>query len=419
MNSNDTSRNDAITQQEPKTEKSARLRYLDWLQVLAILGVFLFHAVHPFDDLADWHIKNVEKSVLATFFVGFFVLWGMPFFFLMAGATSWFSLRRRTAGRYVHERVTRLLFPFIIGAIVLTPIQAYYELTHKGWWQGGSIIEFILSSEARTYFYTEYHPLTFGPEIFGAVGYHLWFVAFLFAFSLIALPVFTWLNGDSGKRFVASLAQLPKWRGGLLVFVIPLILIRFILQPFFPEYSGWSDFFFLLVFFISGYILIADERFMRAIRRDWLLYLILGIACTLFFFSVAAGVPVYDWLGSPGTPMFYVSQTLWGINSWCWTMFIFYVGMRFLDYTNKRLQYSREASYPFFFFHQPVIIFIAFYAVQWEAHLLIKLLVVVIGSFAVSLGLYELFVRRINPVRTLFGMKPRRRKEEDTKTALA
>ena len=100
-------------------------------------------------------------------------------------------------------------------------------------------------------------------------------------------------------------------------------------------------------------------------------------------------------------------------------MFFFYIGMRFLNFANKWLKYSREASYPFFFFHQPVIIFIAFYAVQWEVNLLIKLLVVVIGSFAVSLGLYELFVRRINPVRTLFGMKPRRRKEEDTKTALA
>jgi peptidoglycan/LPS O-acetylase OafA/YrhL len=81
--------------------------------------------------------------------------------------------------------------------------------------------------------------------------------------------------------------------------------------------------------------------------------------------------------------------------------------MRFLDTTNKWLQYSREASYPFFFVHQPVIIFIAFYAVQWDTGILVKFLVVVIGSFTITLGLYELLVRRINPVRTLFGMKPR------------
>jgi hypothetical protein len=54
-----------------------------------------------------------------------------------------------------------------------------------------------------------------------------------------------------------------------------------------------------------------------------------------------------------------------------------------------------------------VIIFIAYYAVQWEVNLLIKLLVVVIGSFALSLSLYELLVRRNNPVRAMFGMKPR------------
>jgi hypothetical protein len=293
----------------------------------------------------------------------------------------------------------------------LTPIQAYYELTHKGWWKGGSIVEFILSSEARTYFYTEYNPITFGPEIFSAVGYHLWFVGFLFAFALIALPVFLWLNQDSGKRFVAWLARLAKWRGGLLVFVIPMVLLRIALTRGFPGEHDLPDFVYNLLFFVAGYILIADERFMRAIRRDWLLYLLLGIPGTLFFFSSAFDVPVYDWIGSPGTPEFYVTWIVYGINSWSWTMFIFYIGMRFLDTTNKWLQYGREASYPFFFVHQPVIIFIAFYAVQWEVDLLIKFLVVVVGSFAVSLGIYELLVRRINPVRALFGMKPRRRKD--------
>jgi hypothetical protein len=119
----------------------------------------------------------------------------MPFFFLMTGATSWFSLRRRTAGRYVRERVQRLLIPLIVGVIVLTPFQAYFEARHKGWWEGDSFIEFIFSAKALNYYYTEYNNLTFGPEIFSTVGYHLWFVALLFTFSIIALPIFAWLNG--------------------------------------------------------------------------------------------------------------------------------------------------------------------------------------------------------------------------------
>jgi glucan biosynthesis protein C len=397
-----------VTQQEASTEKSGRSHYLDWLLVLAILGVVLFHAIHPFDELGDWIIKNAERSAPVTFYGGFFTLWGMPFFFLMAGATTWFSLRNRTVGQYIRARVTRLLIPFIVGSIVLTPIQVYYELIHKGWWKGGSIIDFVLSSEARNYFFTDFHPLTFGFEFFNRVGYHLWFVAFLFIFAMIALPAFLWLKKDSGTQFVASLARLAKWRGGLLVFVIPMVLARFLLQRDMPSDDyGLADFVYYLLFFISGYILIANERFLQAIRRDWWFYLILGIPCTLFFFSIAADVPVWEWMGSPGRPGFYLSWTLHGINGWCWIMVMFRVGMRFLDFTNKWLQYLREASYPVFIVHQPVIVFIAFYAVQWEVDITITLLVVMIGSFTVSFGLYELLVRRINPVRAVFGMKSR------------
>jgi peptidoglycan/LPS O-acetylase OafA/YrhL len=397
----------AVGEQQASTEKTARLHYLDWLQVLAILGVFLFHAVHPFDDLFPWHIKNAEPSLLANFFIGFFGSWGMPFFFFMAGATSWFSLRRRTAGRYVRERITRLLIPYLVGAFFLTPIQAYFELTHKGWWQADSFPSFLFSPEARSFFFTTVHPLEIGPTIFGRLGYHLWFVGFLFAFSLIGLPVFLWLKREPGQQLLASLARLADRRGSLLLFVIPPVAARLALQPFFPGEHDWADFTFMLLFFLSGYVLISDERFTRAVRRDWQLHLILGIAATLFFFSSVVDVPVMEWVSSPGTLEFYLSWTVVGINSWCWTMFIFYIGMRYLDRSHPQLQYARTASYPFFMIHQPVIIFIAFFAVQWEVSILVKLLVVVIGALVMALAVYELLVRRIKPVRALFGMRQR------------
>lgn len=395
-------------QSQAARQKTRRLHFLDWLQVLAVMGVFIFHAVEPFDNLVEWNIKNVERSLLANLYSFFFTPWGMAFFFAMAGTTSWFSLRRRSPGRYIRERVFQLVIPFILGSLILTPIQAYYQLIHLGWWQGGSFVEFLFNTEARTYFYTNTHRLTASPEVFSHLGYHLWFLAFLFFFSLLALPVFMWLKSDSGRRLVAWLAGLTKWRGGLLMFTIPLIMVRFILQPYFQAYTGWSDFFFLLVFFISGFILIADEQFMVAVRRDWLLYLVLGFACAFFFFSGVAGVPVLTWMGASGTPGFYVAWMVFSINAWCWTMIMFYIGMRFLDFTNQWLQYGREASFAFFWAHHAVIYVIAFYVVLWEVNLTIKMLFVLIGSFVCTLGLYELLVRRINPVRSLFGMKPRR-----------
>jgi peptidoglycan/LPS O-acetylase OafA/YrhL len=70
---------------------SVRLHYLDWLRALAILDVFLYHAVHPF-DITDWTIKNAELSEAVTVFLGLLFPWGMPFFFLIAGGFTWLSM---------------------------------------------------------------------------------------------------------------------------------------------------------------------------------------------------------------------------------------------------------------------------------------------------------------------------------------
>jgi hypothetical protein len=43
--------------------------------------------------------------------------------------------------------------------------------------------------------------------------------------------------------------------------------------------------------------------------------------------------------------------------------------------------------------------------VQWQASLVVKLLFVVIGSFCVTLGIYECLIHRVAPLSHLFGMK--------------
>jgi peptidoglycan/LPS O-acetylase OafA/YrhL len=63
---------------------------------------------------------------------------------------------------------------------------------------------------------------------------------------------------------------------------------------------------------------------------------------------------------------------------------------------------------PFYLFHQPVIIVIAYYVVQWDTGITVKLLAVVLGSLLVSLGLVELLVKRINVLRSVFGIKARK-----------
>ena len=386
------------------TPAAARLHYLDWLRVLAILMVFLFHAVHPF-DFRDWQVKNVDQSEILTIILILLTLWGMPFFFLVAGAGSWFALQRRTARQYVSERFYRLFLPFIAGAILFSPLEYYCENMNKI--QRGVLTSFqgFLSG------FSAFDPLSlrfpgFSPRWFGVAGYHLWFLGFLFSFALIALPFFLWLKRESGKTSLSWMATVCEHRGGILLFTIPAAMVKCLLVPLFPQEHDWADFVFLLLFFALGFTLFADERFTRIIRRDWLLLLTAGTVIVLGLVAMyLMGLPVITWGETPGIAEFYVLQFLTSAIAICYTLTLLFVGMRFLDYSNRWLRYGQEAALPFFVIHQPVIIVIAFFVVQWDAGILIKLPVVVLSSFAVSVGLYEVIVRRIRPLRLVFGMK--------------
>ncbi len=391
---------DIASSHDRPEQKSVRLHYLDWLRVLAILGVFLFHAVHPFDATA-WHIKNAEQSLVVTLvFVIFLYPWGMPMFFLLSGAGSWFALRLRTWQQYANERVMRLFVPFLVGSLLFSLFQAFLEWSHKTQTGifAGPFSEFVINHGIG------YQP-GFGPRIFAWLGYHLWFLGFLFAYALIALPIFLWLKRNGGQRFVGWLARICERRGGLLLFILPLILVQILLRPFFLAEHDWADFAFTLIFFIAGYILYTDQRFLQAVRRDRFVHLAIGIASTLFFFAIGAAGVAMDWAVAIGTPEFFLLWIVFSVNSWCWTLFVLNVGMRSLDFTNKWLQYGQQMIMPFFLVHQPVIITIAFFVVQTDLSLTVKLLMVVSSSFIVSLGLYELVIKRIPVTRSLFGMK--------------
>jgi glucan biosynthesis protein C len=382
-------------QTDRASRETVRLHYLDWLRVLAILGVFLYHAVHPFDQ-SDWTIKNAELSMTVTVFLGLLFPWGMPFFFLISGAGSWFALRRRTAGQFATERFQRLLIPYFVGCILLSPIMLYFQWRHldlRGVWHG-PFWQYVLL-----------HRGGFSPRWFGEVGYHLWFLGFLFCFSLLGLPLFLWLKGKSGQAVLTRLAGLCSRRGGILLFIIPLLLVRLGLKPFFPQEQDWADFFYLMSFFVLGFVLYAHEGFTRVIRRDWAILLIMVIVSTAAWAWLALADESLDLWTSPRTLQDFVLWTMITINGWCWTTFVLYIGMRHLDFGNKWLRYGQEAVLPFFLLHQPVIVAIAFYVVQWDAGIPVKLLTVVLGSFVASLAIYELAIRRIGPVRILFGMK--------------
>ena len=397
--------------------KSGRLYYLDWLRVILIFGVFLFHSLHPFDELLYWHIKNPERSGVVTGILLAIGPWGIPLFFLVAGAGSRFALRRRSNRQYIRERVNRLLIPFIVGTILLAPFQRYLEALHYEDFQG-SFLSFIPEWLDRST-----TGIRFSPGEFGDWGLHLWFLAFLFAFSLLGLPVFNWSKKDTGVSFISWMSNLVERRGGILLFILPLALARILVFPIDPNPNahGWLDFVYFFLFFILGYIIYSDDRFQDAVRRDrWLLFAVgvLGLA-SYFGLTAVKGDIVFEWAQSFVWPWSIILIFSFTFMSWGWALDGLYLAMKYLNFTNKWLEYGNDTIMPFYLLHQPVIIVITYFVVQWEANLWVKLLVVIIGSLSVTLILIRLLIWPFNPIRTLFGMKPRRRREDETKTSLA
>ena len=387
------------TQTGSTTQKSVRLHYLDWLRVIATLGVFLFHAINVFSP-AKFEINNAERSDVIMMVQAFFFPWGMPLFFLVAGAGSWFALKRRTASQFTRERTLRLLVPLFTGTLLLGPVQLYLSWSHRSQTGvfTGSFPEFLADRLPQI-----------GPKLFGAFGYHMWFLGFLFAFSLLALPLFTWLKGEAGRSFVSRLAGMCERRGAILLFILPLAVVRLGLHPFFPEQQNWADFFSHGAYFVLGYLLFADERFTRAIWRDWRILLGVGIAAILAAMAIGVSMESFDIEKAPGT---FWEFLMWGLVAacgWCWTAFMLFIGMRYLDRDNKALRYGLSANLPFFVIHQPAILAVAYFVVQWEATIATKLLVTILGAFVVSIGLTEWVIKRVGILRVLFGMKGRPR----------
>jgi surface polysaccharide O-acyltransferase-like enzyme len=246
---------------------------------------------------------------------------------------------------------------------------------------------------------------TFSPKIFESLGSHLWFLGYLFTFSLLTLPLFLWLKSESGRRAIGWLGKLGEKRGGLLVFIVPIAAVRMNLQPFFSGYTGWADFGYMPIFFVCGYLMCADERLVGAVRRDWRLVLTVGLLSTVtMLVGLAAGGA--RWVKDPSTVGFYLGWGLVGVNGWCWTLMALRLGMRFLDVRNRWLDRAQELIMPFYVFHQPPVVILAFFAVLWPVGLVVKLAVILLGSLMVTLGLCEGVVRRVKPARALFGMKP-------------
>ena len=103
---------------------------IDWLRVLGMLTIFLFHNARFFNE-EDWHVKNFELDFGMTVFVAVLNQFIMPLFFVLSAFAIYYALKKRTRAEFLRERIKRLLIPLGVGIFTHIILQVYIEnLTH-------------------------------------------------------------------------------------------------------------------------------------------------------------------------------------------------------------------------------------------------------------------------------------------------
>jgi surface polysaccharide O-acyltransferase-like enzyme len=392
----------------------ARRPELDALRLLVIFGLIPIHAARIFDDF-DFYVRNPTPNMVFTVVVMLAALWAMPLLFLTSGMTLSYALRKRSPAAFVVERTKRLLVPFIFGVVVVIPPLTYIELLgkpghHQSYW---SFLPRFFDVRPAWDF-----PYVFAGRTWLFETAHLYFIYFLFVFSLLLLPLLLFLRRPRSKGAVDAIAAMLASPGVILLLGIPIALLQGWLGA--ESSGGWNRWVYFLAV-LYGCLVAVDPRVMGSIvRQRWLA---LGAALTatlaLLGWGLALDAAGVDALEDGGIAIAW--RMLMGVAGWSGVVAVLGISAALVagrravgDLAASRDEgrlarlgrYAQEAVLPIYVLHLTVVAAVGYVVVGWSTSSLVKYLTIVVVSFAGALLLFEL-VRRIQLARFLLGMRPR------------
>lgn len=365
--------------------------------MFAVLLLIPFHTGMIFVPW-DFHIKNTVTSTGISIINSFIDNWHMPLFFLLAGASTWFALKKRPPAAYIKERFLRLIVPLVFGVFVIVPPQTFYERIQKSGFSG-NYLDFY--SHLLNGFYPKGN-FTWN---------HLWFLLYLFIISVSVLPlILSWKSGRGASFLESFCAWLAKGRRIFLLFV-PLAIIQMTLKVAFPGpqniVSDWARILFMTFIFLYGILFYTFPWFGESLQRN------LGVAFTggmaIFAFFIILYFSGYKFVLGYNLPNL-LQLGIKSLATLCWLIVLLGFSQRTLNFSNRFLEYVSEAVLPFYILHQTIIIILGYYIVQMDFSLIIKYIFINIFSFVLIVAIYETAVRRFGLLRVLFGMRSMQKK---------
>jgi glucan biosynthesis protein C len=381
-------------------ETKTRETYLDWLRILSILGVLIFHSAMPYVAEDSWHIKNAETSNLLLESNFFLHLFRMPLLFFISGTVSYYMMQRRTTLNFIGLRFRRLFIPLLAGMFIVVPPQIYMERLTQGY--SGSFWHWY-------------------PDVFNFIPYpkgsfswhHLWFIAYLFLYDLLLAPLFSWWVSPASDAFKTKISTLAKG-SRIYVLMIPGILWFAFFSRKFPETNDLIHdgcfFVYWMFFLLAGFLCILQPALMNSLQRNRRISLTIGFLAIVFINYLRWNKiePGHQYWPLDSEYSWYLFDALKPLIAWSWVFALMGYGKQYLNRKLSILNYLNQAVYPFYILHQTVIVVLVYYFVQLPNESILSKYMYTIGTtFFITVLTYHLLVRPYALTRFLFGMKPK------------
>jgi len=379
---------------------------VDWLRVFATYMLFPFHVAMVFNPAPFYHVRNDELSTVAMIFCGFVGLWHMPLFFLLAGWSLARSLRGRGRGGVVRERLLRLGVPLVAGCVLLMPAIKWVELRSgldanadglfiAPKWQESfrTIFPRGLPEQAEpfTQGFLEFVPQFFTDPL-RFTWAHLWFVAYLLTFTLLYLPLIARLAAANDRLRLES-------RAWVYAPAVLLGLIQVVLRPYWPGLQNliddWANFAYYTTYLFCGALLASQPSLEALVAAEW--RRALGVAGVTTLVLLAGVLGVFQ-----SAPVMLAGS---GLAGWCFVVALLGAGRQYLAWSSPLQRWLVESAFPVYLLHQSAIVLLGYWIVALPLGFGAKLALLLAGSVAATLAVYELLVRRFTVPRFLCGMK--------------
>jgi len=362
-------------------ETSPRRTDVALLRIALCAAIILLHALSIFSAEPIYHLKSALPSTAASVLAEFLRITAVPLFFVLAGWSAMASLRARSPGDFVRERVSRLLVPLCVGSALFGSAIKYIELSHG---RDIGFHGFRLAHPLHSGFFAFFpHNLM---RINQMTWSHLWFLAYLFLISMLLLPL--------AMRLARTIPRIDV-PAAPVVYVPALVMAALLAVfngywPYLPNlYTDWTNFAYFALCFALGVGLAAWPGFEARLHAETPRLVLLTLVAY-------AGVVL---CGQTMAGRALVALTAWGAIGTALG-----VAGRIKLRPSPAFDYLGEATLPVFVLHHLPALLLGVALLPLALPAWLKIAVIWLAAGAVSLAAYHWLIRPWPPMRWSMGL---------------